>query len=356
MVSYAPNVHTKKRKPPSPSAEKCMKESRRIHAVPVPTGTRAVFRDNDNAISDDFAISLLAMVLSLSIYCTLKGEGGGVLPAYEGQGSFVDLPGYAEPQFVTAAHNKMSDANTFEDGSIQQYSCRSHLLETASNKDDYIGIPNTGLQKKDAVPHFLRDGAHWNHGIDVSIGPVISRVELHVNRFLAVANDFKYEVGMKIGIVTLSTIGASMEDALVEKEEGDLVEGIELSDIYGEPNEVNIYTGEITGVGEDYFEHNINTFPGLSGAIVFLLDQEQPEYVSREDYKKAIGVHVGHKAVLKQNIAFKLAVETSVETPIKQQQKSWWQKCFGCLRSRTRSKARFDGNVLGKYLGRRTAK
>lgn len=51
--------------------------------------------------------------------------------------------------------------------------------------------------------------------------------------------------------------------------------------IYGEKMRVNIYTGEITRVCEvgRCLEHDINTFAGCSGAIVFLLDQHQPENV-----------------------------------------------------------------------------
>lgn len=97
--------------------------------------------------------------------------------------------------------------------------------------------------------------------------------------------------------------------------------GDELVSIYGLPGNVNIYTGEITEIGDEYFEHNINTFPGLSGSIVFLLDQDQPLCLAERDYEKAIGVHAGYKSGLGKNIAFKLV------------RKSLWQKCFGLLRS-----------------------
>jgi V8-like Glu-specific endopeptidase len=42
----------------------------------------------------------------------------------------------------------------------------------------------------------------------------------------------------------------------------------------------------------DVFSHSINTYEGCSGAVVFLLDKDQPaESVQEEDFGKAIGVH-----------------------------------------------------------------
>jgi hypothetical protein len=81
-----------------------------------------------------------------------------------------------------------------------------------------------------------------------------------------------------------------------------------LREVYGDPFDVNIYIGEITHVGNKYFEHNINTFPGCSGAIVFLVDRNQSALVQQRDLRKAIGVHAGFKPQLQTNIAFNLTV------------------------------------------------
>jgi hypothetical protein len=123
-----------------------------------------------------------------------------------------------------------------------------------------------------------------------------------------VAMVFVYKVGMQIGIVVYSSIGVD-KDALLDRDQ--LEDGIHVRDIYGEANNVMIYTVEITRVGRSghIAEHNINTFPGCSGAIVFAFDKGQLAFVSREDYKKAIVVHVGNKTKLETNIAFKLTVE-----------------------------------------------
>lgn len=173
-------------------------------------------------------------------------------------------------------------------------------------------------KKQDAVPHLLRDGVFWSTGVDVSLGPSITESEALVHwsgsnnannkviPFRMVDHGFVYAVGMKIGIVVSSNTGADEEDALLDGDH--LEDGIHLRDIYGELNNVMIYTGVITRVGNGYFEHDINTFLGCSGAIVFLLDMGQPAFVSSEDYKKAIGVHVGYKPELRTNIAFKLTV------------------------------------------------
>jgi len=82
----------------------------------------------------------------------------------------------------------------------------------------------------------------------------------------------------------------------------------QLDEIYGKPNEVNIYTGEITHVGEKHIEYDINSFTSCSGAIVFLLDKDQPESVDpRLDHGKAVAIHAGaHPFMNARNLGFKL--------------------------------------------------
>ena len=82
----------------------------------------------------------------------------------------------------------------------------------------------------------------------------------------------------------------------------------ELEAIYGQPNKVNIYTGEITHVGEKHIEYDVNSFTSCSGAIVFLLDKGQPESVDPNlDHGKAVAIHAGaHPFVNDRNLGFKL--------------------------------------------------
>jgi hypothetical protein len=82
----------------------------------------------------------------------------------------------------------------------------------------------------------------------------------------------------------------------------------QLETFFGPPNGVNIYTGEITFVGETHIEYDINSFKGCSGAVVFLLDKNQPTSVRPLDYGTAVAVHAGaHPTMVNRNVAFKLS-------------------------------------------------
>lgn len=71
--------------------------------------------------------------------------------------------------------------------------------------------------------------------------------------------------------------------------------------ILGSAAECVVFTGEITYVGDRHVEYNMNSFGSCSGAAVFLLDKDKP------DYGKVLAVHVGHKPQLNANVGFKLA-------------------------------------------------
>jgi hypothetical protein len=74
--------------------------------------------------------------------------------------------------------------------------------------------------------------------------------------------------------------------------------------IYSPPNTVNIYTGGITYVGENHVEYDFNSFTGCAGAVVFLLDKNQPSSVQQCDYEKAIAIHSGASFPCKQELWF----------------------------------------------------
>lgn len=199
-----------------------------------------------------------------------------------------------------------------------------------------LSIPGTGWETTD--PHPLRDGFSWRSGFDISLGPHRSGNEvlkdyfeestLEKHGFHTVDKDFELKVGMKIGIVVYTIEDVTKEQALRGDKELETQlepEKIEIHDIYGDPTKVAIYTRQITHVSEDYFEHDMNTFQGCSGAVVFLTDRGQPDTVSTKDYKKATGVLAGNKNDLKAGIAFKLqnALETSKE--------GWMSRWIRCL-------------------------
>jgi len=86
-----------------------------------------------------------------------------------------------------------------------------------------------------------------------------------------------------------------------------------LAEIYGLPNEVNLYTGKIAHVGEQHIEYDVNTFTGCSGAIVFLLDKDQPSSVQSCDHGKAIAVHAGsHPFLPNRNFGFQIRMATDL--------------------------------------------
>lgn len=127
--------------------------------------------------------------------------------------------------------------------------------------------------------------------------------------FEKVRSGYRFKQGQKIGIAVYRNFRLESQDvgypALTFDDE-------QLKEIYGRENRVNIYTGEITRVSDDFqwFEHNLNTHKGCSGAIVFLLDEGQNTElgVIGDDHGKAIAVHGGGdrfegKAI---NVAFKI--------------------------------------------------
>jgi hypothetical protein len=142
----------------------------------------------------------------------------------------------------------------------------------------------------------LREDVTWAFGVDISVGKQIDShtdgVTSQASSFEVVRPNFSFEKGQRIGVgiymsrkPTLITARHSVDHPLVGVTEDDL-----LSVFGGVPGRVYIYTGRITFVGENHIEHDINTFTGCAGAIVFLLDKDQPASVNRVDHGNAIAV------------------------------------------------------------------
>lgn len=105
---------------------------------------------------------------------------------------------------------------------------------------------------------------------------------------------FAITVGLNIGIAVYRNFTIKAADA------GASLSEEQLRKLFGERDSVCVLTGEITALHENperSFEHSINTFRGCSGAIIFLLDQNQPTEAAVRHKGKAIGVHVGGKPV-----------------------------------------------------------
>ena len=132
------------------------------------------------------------------------------------------------------------------------------------------------------------DGNHpltWTYGYD------ILKVRIEEERFLRIAksplkpmsfeivdSDFPYEVGIRILVPEWEI--PTVEDGVLRGREP----------FEGEFENTNLHTGEITGVGTNHIEHNINTYSGVSGAPVICVDR-RPEF---EPYRlKVIAIHGG---------------------------------------------------------------
>jgi hypothetical protein len=152
----------------------------------------------------------------------------------------------------------------------------------------------------------------WDYGYDVDTAEAIANEASHFTKKECTfqkmeREDFHFQVGQKIAISVFRDFDIAPADTGVAT-----IAPEKILEIYGKKGEVNIYTGEIKRVVEDglCFEHDINTFEGCSGSIVFLLDQQLDGVgVVEEDYGKAVALHVGGDIVgegVIRNFAFKI--------------------------------------------------
>ncbi|KAL3896270.1 MAG: hypothetical protein SGARI_007217 [Bacillariaceae sp.] len=131
----------------------------------------------------------------------------------------------------------------------------------------------------------------WD-GEEVSFGDEISRPQSSLTKkprlYVKAPNTFCLAVGDKIGIAVYRTFDITHKDA------GAPI-SVRLEDVYGPKHQACIYTGEVTEISEhsETFCHSINTFEGCSGAVIFLLDQDQEDAPEEVADGMAAGIHVG---------------------------------------------------------------
>lgn len=106
--------------------------------------------------------------------------------------------------------------------------------------------------------------------------------------FEKIPNTFRLRAGHRIGALVYRTFDITHEGAKAPL-------NTDLVQVYGQKFQVCIYTGEVTEISANgrTFCHNINTFEGCSGAIVFLLDRNQSDDVAAEFHGMAVGINVG---------------------------------------------------------------
>jgi hypothetical protein len=197
---------------------------------------------------------------------------------------------------TTALHNVVTETNS--KGVREEYK-RSTLIAPDGSLIEIDSFSKAGYEPTAADSFVIRrgeDGLAWEYGHDTDYaGPISNEASPFTKKewtFEKIEReDYRFEVGQKIGISVYRDFEIEAGDTGAPDITHDSIQRI-----FGRVNQVNIYTGEITRVceGGTCFEHNVNTFAGCSGAIVFLLDRDQEAFgVVEDDYGKAIAVHVG---------------------------------------------------------------
>ena len=113
--------------------------------------------------------------------------------------------------------------------------------------------------------------------------------------FRAVPLEYHYSVGTQVAMAIFTKQMATIQNSRMPDDVN-----VKLADVYGAADELNVYTGAITQVGEQFFAHSINSYSGCSGAVVFLLDGEYAGH--------CIGVHIGSPPEIEPpvNLAIKI--------------------------------------------------
>lgn len=139
---------------------------------------------------------------------------------------------------------------------------------------------------------------------DISFGSKETTPEKTVTKmpflYQQVPNTFEIRAGHMIGMAVFRKYSIDHEDA-------EAPSSLDLTSRYGSIHQACIYTGKVTEISENgkTFCHNINTFEGCSGAIIFLLDKDQPEDMDNTLVGMAVGIHSGGLDI-SNNLAFKL--------------------------------------------------
>jgi len=249
------------------------------------------------------------------------------------EGDVLKRPGYGQVGFIRKAKIQTSPGGTedfsvvpvtakhnlrcMDDGKLHAVQAEaligmSHTADFAFNDLDWIPSPIDSVPLRSDVKERVRT-ANWTWGVDISKGNLVARLAEGItsehSSFALVRENFHLEVGQKVGMAVLFTPQAKPTRQTVASfgvQEVDISD-MELERIYGQPNSVNIYTGEIMFIGDDHIEYDINSFTGCSGATVFLLDQGQPPSVQNCDFGKAVAVHAGaHPFLATRNLGFKI--------------------------------------------------
>ena len=156
----------------------------------------------------------------------------------------------------------------------------------------------------------------WTYGIDISCGDPARKKAFEFTdpnlSFEVVGPNFGYKIGQRIGMAVYRNyefdfISTGENDIYANNGWDRSLSKDDIFQLFGPDHSVSIHTGVITQLSSDgkTFGHDINTYKGCSGAIVFLLDKNQDGLIADDDAGKAIAIHVGcGPRSTKMNIAF----------------------------------------------------
>jgi hypothetical protein len=275
-----------------PGLSRCVEKLVNPHRWVRPLGVAQV--DNPEVISEDLAVLVTKRAFKLYVVA-VQEDGDEEEMAYECQAGLL---------------RETTGENTIVRPVTAKHNIATPIVEEVREvfQSATLRIPTAAPATPRAVRlHFAEGGCSYRDDeIDIAWGnPVRNNLLLApVRSFQKVRANFQCSAGQKIGMVIYSEIGATPEAA--DAPVGFTPE--QVSRIYGGPNQITILTGEITTVGADYIAYDINSYGGCLGAVIFLLDRDQPESVIPEDYGKALAVHSGphpHMAAAR-NIGFLL--------------------------------------------------
>ena len=234
------------------------------------------------------------------------GQLGFLLPPDDDK--LEDSEGKFEPRPVTNLHNVVLEKKYRYLFSEIKCGVRPYVINFP-NVCEWDDLQARPLRRNSNSEFTVRNDS-WQHGIDITWGEFLGGGqpdELKKDHcFTMVRKDFQIEKDQRIGIAVFMP----PDDALNPMLEADHpnLKLDTLRAIYGcnENRKANIYAGEIKYVGDHHIEYDLNSFQGCAGAIVFLLDRDQPKSVTKADYGKAIAVHAGAHPdkVLKHNLGF----------------------------------------------------
>mmetsp|Transcript_14219 Transcript_14219/g.39425 ORF Transcript_14219/g.39425 Transcript_14219/m.39425 type:complete len:291 (+) Transcript_14219:111-983(+) len=219
---------------------------------------------------------------------------------YEGQMGMVDFgDGVAQP--VTCLHNVVARLGSEPKYITCTFDGRS-FNETFEVHIQHMGIPVNRVQP--LMVTIDDQTIFWQYGVDITKGefpedePTPQSRHFHV--FQAESVDFEYPEGTKVAMAVFAKHAATEDSSRMPP---DVAATVTPTQVYGAADEINIYTGKITRRHERHFEHDMNSYRGCSGAIIFLLEGPHAGY--------AIGVHIGSPLQLPHTVNLAVKIRES---------------------------------------------